>query len=470
MGGTRKEEIPGCFDETAGTPEPEEGRPGAFFPMEGRLERRNGRNPDSTSKVNFTLHDRNQLKKQHQQGMSGCCQVILTMMCLVLGVASTVYNPGLVSIKYVRFTEEQQAEAMAESHPRSHSKPQEFTNPRGKTGIFIPGVFSSIGELDEMFIDPMNTMRSSESMRCCIAKCKPHDFQHMQVSFPVVRLQHVTVRSALYGIIKAEGFISSRHEYETRPGFRDLSFWSAQISNEDIEAGQQQANDNISRVVAPEDAQRYQYEFQKQFANSPAFNLSASRYGQYKFSFPLSDLLTWYRDEFCQGGDPQLRILGTEVYKQEIAHYILVHSPHTDLYNDLPMVPSVQSEEDSLGFVYWMNNTLYWRPQSTSDHLYVKILQDGSVRKECYNPDCPYVEINRCLHMENGIYSPWNHLGIAFHIPPEHCLTVSTKDLLENLTPCEKDSVSLGKEYDLDPSEVIKEIKEKFAGQKDKES
>lgn len=313
-------------------------------------------------------------------------------------------------------------------------------------------VFLSIEEVEEMCKDPPAGITQTEMMSY-IARCKPHDFQQMRVPFPVVRLQHVTERPALRQILQLEGFIPSRSERDTRPGFKDLSFWSAQISGDDIEISRQQASDRVRRAVAPEDAETHHEDFQKQFAQSPAFDDISSRYGQYKFSFPLSRLLAWYGSQFCQGGKPQLRILGTDVYKKEIAHYIVVHGPGTDRYNGYPMVPTVQREDDLPGFVYSMNDTLFWRPETTSAQLHVKILKDGSVCKDYYEPR----------------YCPWNHLGFAFHIPLEHHLKISRQDLLENLTPCEAGARYLGNNKDLNPSEVVKIIKDEFTNQSDDE-
>ncbi|XP_077334500.1 uncharacterized protein LOC143975819 [Lithobates pipiens] len=279
-----------------------------------------------------------------------------------------------------------------------------------------------------------------------------HDFQLVRQEFPVSYLQHVTDTSSMEAIYNQGGF---RIVAQTsRPGFRDLSFWSAAIASEDVEAAREKSYGMVKRVISPVMATRHEERIKAQYANSPAFKTSASRYGNFKFSFPLFSLLDLYQAQHCGGEEPQLRILGTDLYKQEVAHYILVHSPdRSDQFKNFPMVPKAQGCAEPLlnpsephPFVYRKNGILYWRPESTSSVLKVKISDQGIAWRECPIP-CDYFIVNQyCRHIKEEnyeVWSIWNHLVFAFHLPNDLCLEVSKGQLLKNLAACSLDEPAL---------------------------
>ncbi|XP_077334490.1 uncharacterized protein LOC143975812 [Lithobates pipiens] len=326
---------------------------------------------------------------------------------------------------------------------------------KGTECFYVLGRFLSIKEASNSLPATEGECSPAErkpNMTESLQRTKDHQFQHLQVPIPISKLQHVTDLSvfkiceeggfrAMVGNANQESPISAAEEPrpeprpepgpESRPEMDDLLFWSADISSEDTEAAKCEAYNNVRRVISSLHARQFEGEIKEQFANSPAFR-KASRYGNFRFSFALSYLLEMYKDQHCGGGEPQLRILSTELHKEEIAHYIVVHSPSTSKFNDFPMVPTVQIGSYPPYFVYWMNKTLYWRPESTSDALHVAIFENGHVWSASnYNK------------FKNGVYSVWNHVIFAFHLP-EGQLKIPIEDLLEHLTACEGDYPFLG--------------------------
>ncbi|XP_075044029.1 uncharacterized protein LOC142103751 [Mixophyes fleayi] len=318
-------------------------------------------------------------------------------------------------------------------------KLQPILSSKGKLGYYAKGKLLSISDISEN-LDESMLDGSGGAMKKTITNVAPHDFQHMQVSFPITHLQHVTDWDSVRGICNQEGFTVKQRG--NRPGFNELLCWSAAVSSDDTETAHQEAYDAVREVIPPADAELYQGEIKEQFANSPAFS-TTSRYGNFRFSFPLSDLLSLYKSQHCGDGEPQLRILGTDIYKQEIAHYIVVHGPDTDQFNDLPKVHSMSKPRP---FVFWKDETLFWRPESTSVYLKVKISEDGSVFKDCYQSYDQFLTYGRCSHENDKTFSVWNHLVLAFHLPNQHYLKIPKQDLLENLTDCGAGYPYLGKE------------------------
>ncbi|CAN2390405.1 hypothetical protein PRIEUP_LOCUS441 [Pristimantis euphronides] len=261
-----------------------------------------------------------------------------------------------------------------------------------------------------------------------IKNVRSDGFLGIRHEFPVSALQHVTCQTEAHKILRSKSFKGRKHE---RSEFCNLSFWSADVSSDDIEKARHQAYDTMRMVVKAEDLETFQEEMKEQFANSPAFDKSASRYGNFKFSFPLSFLLCRYKTQHCEGEEPQLRILGTDIYKQEIAHYVVVHSPSTKIFNDLPKVSTTPNTFLNTS-VYWMDETLYWRPESTSNSLQLRVSNNScTVRKnEPQSKSKPLKKrplLPRCV---------WNHLVLAFYLPMGGELKISDEHLSRNLMPC----------------------------------
>ncbi|XP_040191723.1 uncharacterized protein LOC120924769 isoform X2 [Rana temporaria] len=311
---------------------------------------------------------------------------------------------------------------------------------------------------------------SGKKMLETLKNMRPHSFEHIQQEFPVRRLQHVTGKSSMDGIYDEERFKTTMRDI--RPEFRDLLFWSAEIAPEDIREARKESCKEAKEVLPSWMAKKYGKKIKSQFANSPAFDKSASRYGNFKFSLPLSDLLSLYRTQHCGGEKPRLRILGTDLYKQEITHYILVHSPdRSHQFRNLSNVPTVQH-----GFIYLKDKTVYWRPESTSISLKVKIAEDPGP-KTCHPPCKFYIENGYCIHLRDEEYkvlSVWNHLVFAFHLPNHGGLEIKKEQLLNSLTACAIAESPLIEEYkrleEKEAKDIIRKMKSDFRRQKRKRS
>ncbi|XP_077334493.1 uncharacterized protein LOC143975814 isoform X1 [Lithobates pipiens] len=339
---------------------------------------------------------------------------------------------------------------------------QDFFISRRKSSSFTRGKLLSIIDISSTLIAGKSQLNDGgRKMLRRLERVKLHHFQHTQFPFAVSNLQHVTDLFSMYEIYKQDGFKAT--EIQSRPELKDLSFWSASISLDDIDGGRQRALENVKGLLSPEMAIMYEEKISQQFASSSAFNRSASRYGNFKFSFPLSELLSLYQTAPWYG-EPELRILGTDIYKTEIAHYILVHSPDATEFGDLPIVPSYdQNSCGPLPFVYRKMGSLYWRPESTASALKIKITEQGSVINECCLTCDFFITNGYCRHTEEGIYSVWNHLIFAFHLPGK-LLKVPKHRLLQNLTTCNTEEPYLGKER-LEPEaagKIIQRLKDDF--------
>ncbi|KAK3540967.1 hypothetical protein QTP86_007694 [Hemibagrus guttatus] len=110
---------------------------------------------------------------------------------------------------------------------------------------------------------------------------------------------HVTEKSGLCGIFNDNGF---------RGGDDGFLWWSLSVSD-------------ISKQQKP---------FLKEFATSPAFQ-PESRYGNFRFTFQLTELLKEYSKQFCSRTSPTLRVLDTKIFKQEIVYSVLVHPKYISL-------------------------------------------------------------------------------------------------------------------------------------------
>lgn len=308
---------------------------------------------------------------------------------------------------------------------------KEIKTSRNCRGYYRSGKLLSIKETYSDLTSLSNIKTAGKTMKENIESVHTDLSLRLPIDFPVMKVQHATNWESLQKVLESKSF-KGRGDHE-RDEFRDLSFWSADICPDDIESARQQAYDQIRHV---RNAEIFQTEIKEQYASSPAFNKSASRYGNFRLSFPLSYLLSLYKTQHCRAEEPQLRILGTDIYKQEIAHYIVVHRPNIDQFNDLPIVPSAHNISGPLPFVYWMEERLNWKPESTSRSLKLKISEEGCQVR----PSDPPRSRRSKPWRKKRAYEPrcvWNELVVAFHLPGNGRLELPMSELLNNLTPCD---------------------------------
>ncbi|OCT96260.1 hypothetical protein XELAEV_18013935mg [Xenopus laevis] len=315
---------------------------------------------------------------------------------------------------------------------------REMRGLRGSFGNFVDAKFLSVEEVDHCLRNqPKSVNEAGRRMIRYIKKTIPDDFLQLGITLPITRLQHVTTEFSMRQIVQSGYFIAEVSTIlpSNLPKSK-FSCWSVQIPQEQIEEAQQEAFLVVQGMVPENNAREFEEKFNAQFANSPAFS-DASRYGNFKFSLSLSDLLSEYKELHCPDSEPEFRVLGTAMYKQEIAHIVLVHSPTTTQFNDLPFVPIIERNAKPLPFVFRSqeDGKFYWRPESTADVLKMRISKNQCRMREC-PVNCSYYDNGRCLHCLQT-YTVWNHLIFAFHLPENEPLRIQREKLKESLSACD---------------------------------
>ncbi|KAF1378055.1 hypothetical protein PFLUV_G00185610 [Perca fluviatilis] len=110
-----------------------------------------------------------------------------------------------------------------------------------------------------------------------------------------------------------------------------------------------------------EDQLRDQQGFLQRFTTSPAF-LKSSRLGSYRFHLPLEQVLEAYSQQFCFYAPPVMRVFNTTLYKQEVNHVVLVHSPDQDQFSDYPLLTD---HPDAV--CTYRDGCFIWRPEAMSE-------------------------------------------------------------------------------------------------------
>lgn len=120
--------------------------------------------------------------------------------------------------------------------------------------------------------------------------------EYPRPEFHVSHLKHNTERGALCWI-RTDGGFKDPHR-----GFRDphkwsLVWWSLAVGPEEIQAAETRLLEKTYPNQTKEQAVKQQ-SFLWRFATSPAFS-EKSRYGSYRFTFPLQDVLSAYSQQVC---------------------------------------------------------------------------------------------------------------------------------------------------------------------------
>ncbi|KAK3537454.1 hypothetical protein QTP70_010665 [Hemibagrus guttatus] len=134
------------------------------------------------------------------------------------------------------------------------------------------------------------------------------------VEFCVSEVAHVTDKKGFKGILALEKF---------NPPDSEFSWWDLKMNKKEIKSAMEiYIEKNFPNITKAE-----KKAFLEKFTTSPLFKLQESRYGNYRFTFPLTELMQWYKEQNCGGKDPVLRVHETITYKQEIVYTVLIHSP-----------------------------------------------------------------------------------------------------------------------------------------------
>ncbi|XP_066498378.1 uncharacterized protein [Hoplias malabaricus] len=290
-------------------------------------------------------------------------------------------------------------------------------NSRGMTEVSVKGKHLSLEDLRKHILSDSTVWKKVLALRRkdsdqfkSASKEKPKILDNLQkdipdypkpVEFHISSVAHVTDKNPFLEILKSE---------EIKSPANDFSWWTLAVSKEEIKSAENcylQSN-NIQRKKT----------FLEKFTTSPVFQLDKSRYGNYRLTFPLAELINLYQEQNCDGKEPVLRMFKTMFYKQEIVYAVLIHSPEdNEHFEKLPLL------EESR-FADYRDGEMIWQAQAISSELKFRISLDPlkgqlSVRK-----------------LRFPQFYVWDHVCLAFHLPFQKALKVPRKRLIESFDAC----------------------------------
>ncbi|XP_026866634.2 uncharacterized protein LOC113577919 [Electrophorus electricus] len=262
------------------------------------------------------------------------------------------------------------------------------------------------------------------------------------VLFRISRVCHVTGKSGFRGIIEDGGFQKPAQDKTEDKTEDNFLWWSLSVTKSEIASAEKRFLRWKSK-----DADYNQSPFLEKFTTSPAFQ-SESRYGNFRFTFPFRKLLREYAQRFCKDSAPVLRVLCTELYRQQILYTVLVHPRHVQKYGQYPRLPLYDK-----GICGYRRGRMFWFCQSPSD---------------CYRNQLNMDEENMWaepLSSQEQEYYVWDHVAVVFHMEPDWKLAMERKWLLKNVTLCEIAEPCRRRPEDQltkkDAEEVLEELKRK---------
>ncbi|XP_031176457.1 uncharacterized protein LOC116065171 isoform X2 [Sander lucioperca] len=157
--------------------------------------------------------------------------------------------------------------------------------------------------------------------------------------------------------------------------------------------------------------------FLEKFTTSAAF-LKSSRLGSYRFTFPLKDLLEVYREQFCSGSPPVMRVFKTILYKKTVNYVVLVHSPDQEQFSDYPLLT-----DNPDAVCTYRDGCFIWRPEAMSETHGYELIE---------GPD--QMEVKELFGYDVQFYV-WDYISIALHVE-DKVLNFDTGRLRDNLKFC----------------------------------
>ena len=192
------------------------------------------------------------------------------------------------------------------------------------------------------------------------------------------------------GILDCKGFSG---------GDRRLLWWGTLIGKNETLAAEQRYLEELFPGRSPEERER-QKPFLHEFTTSPVF-MDDSRYGNFRFTFSLADVMKKYSTQFCGEEEPVLRVYETVLYKQEVMYVVLIHSPDVHDYDGYP-----ELGDNDEGVCAYRDGEIIWRAQAISQTHRFRLIEDM---------------VERQVSVEGGfdVYYLWDHMTLAFHIPED---------------------------------------------------
>nr|XP_020489068.1 uncharacterized protein LOC109983616 [Labrus bergylta] len=243
-----------------------------------------------------------------------------------------------------------------------------------------------------------------------------------QPEFHVSHLKHDTNRDGLQGIWKMQGFMN--------PSSGSLLWWSLAVGSEEVTSAERRLLETTYQDWTERQVQMQQ-SFLYKFASSPAF-LSSSKLGSYRFTFGLEEVLRAYSNQFCGGAEPVMRVLKTDLYKQEVMYAVVVHGPaHQQLYAKCPLLT-----DDPDSVCAYRDGHFLWRSEAMcGTHSYQLVCRD----------DENQMGAELCSGWPE--FYVWDNVAIALHVD-DQVLKFDVDQLRKRLTFCDKGYPVIAKEFD----------------------
>ncbi|KAM4521270.1 uncharacterized protein V3H82_020451 isoform 1-T2 [Fundulus diaphanus] len=213
--------------------------------------------------------------------------------------------------------------------------------------------------------------------------------EYPKPEFQVSLLKHDTTGSGLCGIREDGGFKD--------PYGESFIWWSLAVGPEEMKDAElrllKKTFPDLMEVEAAE-----QQNFLWRFATSPAFQ-ETSRLGSYRFTFPLQEVLTAYRDQFCSGAEPVMRVYETVLYKQQVTYVVLVHSPEFSWkFSKYPLL-----KDDPEAVCVYRDGRFIWRAEAMCEtHWYELIKSETNQMK--------------AKRLDSHEYYVWDNVAVALHV------------------------------------------------------
>ncbi|RXN35003.1 deoxynucleoside triphosphate triphosphohydrolase SAMHD1-like protein [Labeo rohita] len=290
------------------------------------------------------------------------------------------------------------------------------TNQHNIPELFLGGEHISIQDLKKR-----DDIKQEQQVQKYLSKDVPE--YPTPVEFHVTEVSHVTNMSSVQKIWNSGGFMGRDSKL--------LSWWSLKINEADIRAAEKRFLESKG-LTAPQP-------FLSRFTTSPAFDNKISRYGNFRFTFPLAELMEAYKQQMCDGEEPVLRVYGTKLFKQKIEYIILVHSPKLLEFSHLPELASSPC-------VGYDGHRIIWRAQAICETHNIQLLKNGNQaliqeleKKEFYVWDQGYVD-------SPAVFSAAVQRTLAkmTDLPSTVCVLQYADDLIissETREDCEKASI-----------------------------
>ncbi|XP_070773546.1 uncharacterized protein [Enoplosus armatus] len=258
--------------------------------------------------------------------------------------------------------------------------------------------------------------------------------------FHVSHLTHDTDQAGLRGIRGDHGF---KNPFKTSRLQESLLWWTLIVGPDEIASAERRLLEEAYPDRTEEQAQMQQ-SFLGKFATSPAFQ-KTSRLGSYRFSFPLEELLKAYSEQLCAGAQPVMRQLRTILYKQEVVHVVLVHSPaNQELFSDHPLLT-----DDPNAVCTYKDGCFIWRPEAMSEtHNYQLVRRDDEQQMEAE------------MLFTHQFYV-WDSVAVALHVG-QQVLHFDAGRLRETLSFCTVGQAPINRSYTFDgfsqAQDLVKEL------------